>query len=478
MQIGQVETYTSGLIAGWAVNQADPDAPAEVDVIIDGEMVARLRACLPRLHGDRAPNGFAFIPPPALLAGRRRVTVAVTFADSGVPLGNSPRHMTVHRPARRVVCFSPNGRRVRHDDVLAYQTTPREHMERYANTGDWMVYDSSLKLLSFADLRVVNFADWTDKEVDEINAEYDYCFLRGSNYLHAEMEWRELAALLGRLRIPAVPFSVGAQAPARRRIELPQKSIELWKAFAGHCATIGVRGDYTAEAFNDIGIKNVEVIGCPSLFRRNDPFLRVKPKPWADIRRVAFSLRREVSRSYASDPARYLEAQKRMIRYLHARFDLTVTVHGEAAEKAFFYKAADLLPKYREELIRGGWFSEESDELQRIYENRLFYNEAPAEFDAFIRKQDFAVGFRVHGNLPALANGVAAICVDYDTRSGELADTFDIPKLTLDDIEADALEGLYRPDLFDRFNRNFVHHYRRLRDFLDRNGMGHNMLAV
>lgn len=478
MLIGQVETFTSDLIAGWAFDDARPGEPVAVEVKIDGHSVARLPASLPKLHGDRKPNGFAFLPPPALLAGRRRVTVAVSFADDGALLGNSPRMMTVNRPARRVVCFSPTGRRVRHDDVLAYQTTPREHIERYSNTGDWMVHDSSLKLLSFADMRVTNIMEWTDREIDELNAEYDYCFLRGSNYVHEQMEWRELAKLLGKLKIPAVPFSVGAQAPTRRKINLPAKAIEVWKAFADHCATIGVRGAFTAEVFDSIGIRNVEIIGCPSVFRWNNPFMHISPKPWAEIKEVAFSLRREVVPAYAADIPRYLEAQKRMIRYLDSRFRLTVTVHGEAAEKAFFYKDQELLPKYRDELVHTGWLGEDDKDLLRMYQGQLFYNEAPGQYDEMIRTKDLAVGFRVHGNLPALANGVPAISVDYDTRSAELADAHDIPKLGLEEIEADALEAFYRPDLFDAFNRNFVHHYRRLRDFLNRNGMAHNMLAV
>lgn len=477
MLVGQVETYTPEMIAGWACDDADPAVVAWVEVTIDGAVAARLPANLPRLRGDRR-NGFVFLLPPALRAGRRRVEAAVRFAEGGASLGNSPRNLTLSRPARRIVCFSPNGRRVRHDEVIAYQQTPSEHIERYANTGDWMVYESSLKLLSFAELRVTNIAEWTDKEIDELNAEFDYCFLRGSNYLHEGMEWRELAALLGRLKIPAIPFSVGAQAPERRRIALPQKSIEVWKAFADHCATIGVRGAFSAEVFNDIGIKNVEIIGCPSLFRHNDPYLHIEPKPWEAIRKVAFNLRREVSPFYAADPRRYHEVQKRLIRALDERFDLTVTVHGEAAEKAFFYQHPDFLPKYRDELMRSGWFDGEGDRLLQIYQSRLFYNEAPAQYDALVRGMDLVLGFRVHGNLPAAACNIPAICVDYDTRSRELADAFDMPSITFEEAATLPLEALYRPDEFARFNRNVINHYRRLRDFLDRNGMAHNMLPV
>jgi hypothetical protein len=478
MLVGHVETYTPEMIAGWAFDDANPAAVVSVEVLIDGAVAARLPANLPRLLDGRR-NGFVFLLPPALRAGRRRAEVSVRFADGGTELVNSPRNLTLHRPARRVVCFNPNGRRVRHDEVVAYQQTPEEHIQRYANTGDWMVYDSSLKLLSFAELRVTNIMEWTDKEIDELNAEYDYCFLRGSNYVHEGMEWRELARLLGKLKIPAIPFSVGAQAPTRRKIDLPQKSIEVWKAFADHCATIGVRGAFTAEVFNDMGIRNVEIIGCPSLFRHNNPYLRLEPKPWSEIRKVAFNLRREVSPFYATDPRRYHEVQKKLIRYLDERFDLTVTVHGEAAEKAFFYKHPDFLPKYCDELTKSGWFDgSDNGRLMRVYESRLFYNEAPAQYDEMIRGMDLVLGFRVHGNLPAAACNVPAICIDYDTRSAELAEAFDLPTIGFDAAASAPLETLYRPGDFDKFNRNVVHHYRRLRDFLDRNGMAHNMLPV
>ncbi|WP_162914568.1 polysaccharide pyruvyl transferase family protein [Desertibaculum subflavum] len=478
MLIGQVETYTSDMIAGWAFDDTKPNEPVFVDVKINGEPVARLRASLPRLQAQGRANGFVFMLPPALTAGKRRVTVAVEFAEGGATLGNSPRQMTVNRPSRRVVCFSPAGRVVHHDDVLAYQRNPKDHIERYSNSGDWMVYDSSLKLLSFGELHITNIFEWDDKEVDLLNAEYDYCFLRGSNFIHDGVDWRDLASLLKKLKIPAIPFSVGAQAPERKKIELSPNSLEVWKAFADHCATIGVRGTYTAEVMNDLGIKNVEIIGCPSLLRHNNPFLRVNPKPWSEIKRVAFNLRREVSPAYANNVGRYLDIQKRMMRELDRQFDLTVTCHGETAEKVFYFKDKELLPKHRAELFKSGWFESESDPLVKIYEERLFYNVDVPEYDRMIADKDLAIGFRVHGNLPAMANGVPAICVDYDTRSRELADSYDIPTLTMDEIEAKPLDELYSPELFDRFNRNLIHNYRRMRDFLDRNGMSHNMLPV
>lgn len=477
---GHVETYSPEMITGWAEDDAAaPGTPVMVDIRLDGELAARIPANLRKLHGDRRANGFTFMLPPALRSGRKRTEIAVSFTATGDLLANSPRIITANRPAKRIVCFSPAGRVTRHDDVLAYQRNTQDHIKRYSNTGDWMVYDSSLKLLSFAELHITDFRNWTDREVDMLNAEFDYCFLRGSNFVHNSVDWGDgFADLLGKLKIPAIPFSVGAQAPQKSKIELSDGALRLWKAFANQCASIGVRGTYTAEVFNDHGIKNVEIIGCPSLFRGNDPYLQVAPRAWDDIRKVAFNLRREVSHAYANDIARYLDIQKKMMRSLNDNFDLTVTCHGEAEEKSFYYKDEETLPKARAELLASGWFDSEQDPLVGVYENRLFYNEEVGQYDQMIRDKDMAIGFRVHGNLPAMANKVPSICVDYDTRSRELADSFDIPTLSIDEIETTPLRDLYRPEMFDRFNQNFIHNYRRMRTFLDRNGMTNNMMAA
>ena len=272
-----------------------------------------------------------------------------------------------------------------------------------------------------------------------------------------------------------ISFAVGAQAAKTGRLRLPDKAIRVWKQFADHAATIGVRGGFSAEVLNEIGIKNVEVIGCPSLFRRNDPLLRIAARPFEHIRRLAFSLRREVSSGYADDQRRYLSVQKTVIKRLAQNFDLTLTTHGEPAEKAFFYKDADLMEKYRNLLVREGWFDPKDDGLMAIYTDRLFYHDRVEDFDAFIRDQDLALGFRVHCNLPALANGVPALFVGYNFRSQELAETFRVPCLTLDDLDERALGEIYAPSLWDAFNRYYPSAYRQMAGFLDRNGMAHRM---
>ncbi|MBM3524745.1 MAG: polysaccharide pyruvyl transferase family protein [Alphaproteobacteria bacterium] len=478
MLYGHVENCTADLVAGWALRTDGETSPVLVDIAIDGQFQARVPANFPRQAHPRQRCGFVVPLPSQIRAGRRRGEISVTFAETGERLGNSPRLVQFARRAKRAICFLAAGHVVNQDDVIAYQTSPHDHIARYTNTGDAMVYDSSLKLLALAELLPINIWSWTDRDVDIWNSEYDYCFLRGSNYVHPDFDWRHFDTLLRKLKLPCIAFSVGAQAPMFRKQELKPEQIEIWKLFADRSATIGVRGDYTAEVFADIGIHNVELIGCPSLFRANDPFLQLNPKPIDAVRKVAFSLRREISEAYTIDVARYLATQKRTILELAQRFDLTITVHGEAAEKVYFYGEEELLPTHQQELIDTGWFQDRNDPMIGIYRDRLFYNETVAQFDALIAQQDLALGFRVHGNLPALAHGVPALCVDYDSRSRELAKHFEIPTISLDELDQEPFDALYSPARFDRFNAAFADNYRRMAEFLDRNGASHNMLRI
>lgn len=473
---GRVERYTADEISGWALDTQTPQEPQFVDIRIDGVLMARLRASLPRADGHAC--GFCYRLPPGLRYAHPRPLVEVVFSRDGTPLANAPRHLRLNHANRRLLVLSPAG--VRHGiDTIRWYEKPQEEMIRaYYNVGDMIVYDSTLKLLSFADVAVANIVNPTDRDLDMYNAEFDCAVLRGSNYINESMQWQGLDVFLRRLKLPVLCFGVGAQAETARKLNLPEKSREIWRLFADHCATIGVRGTYSAEVLNDLGIRNVEVIGCPSLFRHNNPYLRLTPPPFEAIRRVAFTLRREVSPAYSADVARYLSLHKKLIRQLNERFDLTIMTHGEREEKAFFFKNAKLMEEYEAALVKSGWFDAEYPELRELYRSRLFFSNAVADYDLVTRSQDLVLGFRVHGNLTALANGTPAIFVDYDIRSRELAESLAVPQVSLDALDRRPLSEIYAPELFDDFNRSYLPNYRRMAAFLDRNGYRHNLHAV
>jgi hypothetical protein len=275
-----------------------------------------------------------------------------------------------------------------------------------------------------------------------------------------------------------IAFGIGAQAPARGPLRLSEQTKAVVRAMSERCTTMGVRGAYTADVLWSLGIKNVRIIGCPTLFRRRDPDLRIDLPSLESVKRVAFTLRREVGGDYAQDVARYLALQRDAILDLSGRFDLTVMTQGETEEKAILFGE----PAQRDEalatLTKQGWFRGDDDKLRRIYAERLFYSDVTRDYDEIVRRQDLVLGYRLHGNLMALANGVPSVYFTYDSRTTEFVETFRIPSFDVFAGKPFELEAFWDQALFERFNRAYHAGWREMRTFLEENNMPHRMGAA
>jgi hypothetical protein len=381
----------------------------------------------------------------------------------------------------RILVMSPSGEVYGHDNVRWYDHAAlHSHIEHYHNIGDAFVYDSSLKLLNFEKLDVlpIRAPDWA--EIDRLNAEYDYVFLRGSNYIHNQMVWDDAVAVLRRLKIPVIAFGIGAQAPVSGKLELSETSRTVLKLMADSTASVGVRGTYSAEVLNGIGIKNVRIIGCPTAFRANRPDLAIRLPALDSVKQVGVTLRREVSPTYARDIKRYLTFHRDLVKALAGRFDATLMAQGEIEEK----KLALGTPAQKEEamaaLRQNGWASEWYLDagMEALYRERLFYSDVVADYEALVRRLDLVLGYRLHGNLMALANGVPSIYFTYDSRTVEFAETFSIPSFDVFSGGDFRLEEHWDQSRFDRFNAAYRCVYAAMRDFLVENRVDHKMATA
>ena len=378
----------------------------------------------------------------------------------------------------RILVMIPAGEVYDHDCVRWYRAHDvQRSIEHYHNIGDAFVYDSSLKLLDFDELSVIDIRDFSDTDVERWN-QYDFCFLRGSNYIHGAMEWGRTLEIIERLRIPVIAFGIGAQAPSSGPLVLSDQTKDVLRAIADHCVTLGVRGSYTAQVLWDIGVKNSRIIGCPTLFRHRNPDLRIDLPPLETIERVGYTLRREVSKTYSKDIDRYLQLQRETILELSNRFALTLMAQGEVEEKKIVLGTPEQKAAALAQLQAGKWFQGPEDALRAIYSERLFYSDVVAEYDAITGKQDLVLGFRLHGNLIALSNGVPSVYFTYDSRTTEFVDTFNIPAFDIYGGKPFVLEEYWRQDLFERFNRTYYHRYRDMQLFLDENGLPHRMTRI
>lgn len=380
----------------------------------------------------------------------------------------------------RILVMSPSGEVYGHDNVRWYDHgNLASHIEHYHNIGDAFVFDSSLKLLNFEALDVLPIARFDPAEIDRLNAEYDYVFLRGSNYVHSQMEWEQAPEVLRRLKIPVIAFGIGAQAPVSGKLELSEQTKTVLKLMADSTASLGVRGSYSAEILNEIGIKNVRIIGCPTAFRSNRPDLTIKLPALDTVKRVGVTLRREVSPTYAQDIKRYLTFHRDLVKALAGRFDTVLMAQGEIEEKKLALGSAEQKEQAVAALRQNGWANEWyfDEAMEALYRSRLFYSDVVAEYEQLVRGLDLVLGYRLHGNLMALANGTPSIYFTYDSRTVEFAETFKIPSFDVFSGQEFKLEEHWQQPRFDRFNAAYAQVYAAMRAFLIENKVDTKMAA-
>lgn len=378
-----------------------------------------------------------------------------------------------HNVPRRILVISPAGRTYEHDNVQWYDFPQSRISGEYFNIGDMVVYDSTLKILNYSTMSDMKIRDPSPADI-EFYRTFDYIIVRASNFIHNHMNWERAISVLEQVQLPIFALGVGGQASSRNDYALTGDNLRFWQIVSDRCKAIGVRGTFTADLLYANGIKNVDIVGCPSLFRARKRDLQISAP--REIRNVAFSVRREVGAGYSASPRDYLRIQRELMLNTAKAFNTTITTHGEVQEKAFYFKDESGMQAARDIFLHEGWWTEETAiKMEQLYREKMFFFLRVEDYDAFIKQQDFAFGYRVHGVLPALASGIPGVLVKYDSRSTELADALSIPSLIVEGAPPTDIGQLLCNVSFDDFNKTFALRYDRMKLLLEHNGVAHRM---
>jgi polysaccharide pyruvyl transferase WcaK-like protein len=294
------------------------------------------------------------------------------------------------------------------------------------------------------------------------------------------MKWERAVEVLRKLKIPVIAWGIGAQAPVKGKLELSEETKIVLRLMADSTTSIGVRGAYSAQVLWDLGIKNVRIVGCPTAFRRNNPDLEIKLPALDQIKTAGITLRREVSQTYAQDIKQYLTFHRDLVKNLASRFDVVLMAQGEVEEKKIVFGT----PEQKEEAFATlkanpwvkDWYLDET--MEKLHRERLFYSDVVASYEDLVQHKDMVLGYRLHGNLMALANGVPSIYFTYDSRTVEFAETYQIPSFDVFSGKTFCLEDHWDQSLFDKFNRAYRFMYREMRQFLIENGADTKMVDI
>ncbi|MFG2552785.1 polysaccharide pyruvyl transferase family protein [Streptomyces sp. NPDC048581] len=333
------------------------------------------------------------------------------------------------------------------------------------NSGNLIFSDATHKILETPHTEVVSNGIRTDvSAAGRINEEYDAFVVPLANAFRPSFEGqlKRLTRLIGKLRIPVVVVGVGAQAGlgynAARLKGIEPAVREFVSAVLDRSASIGVRGEFTEKYLKDLGFRDVEVIGCPSLFLYGKELTVTKREPALGAgSRIAVNgshsavksqgLDRVIDRAHARYPhLRFIGQNISDARQLHWR-DLS-DPNGQVTAMPTHPEH----PMYREDKVR-------------VYVD-------PVTWIDDLRGFDFSFGSRIHGNIAALLAGTPATVLCGDSRTLELCRYFDIPHRRIDKLPEDLdPASLYEEADFGALMSGHHERFERFTAFLDRNGL-------
>jgi hypothetical protein len=301
-------------------------------------------------------------------------------------------------------------------------------------------------------------------DAERINERYDAYVLPLANAFRLGYEPMlvRLTALIRRLRIPGVVLGVGSQAgvdnDTSRLAPIEPAVRDFVGAVLDRGPSIGVRGELTHEYLSGLGFRDVEVIGCPSLFMGGDR-LSIRPGPPALTAesRLAINVSPYLARMgpiVARHVARYPD-----LTYIPQDIDtLELLLWGEPVADARPDDPRPIHPAHP---------------LFRDDKVRFFVD--PAPWIDFLATRDFAFGSRIHGTIAALIAGTPAVVLAHDSRTLELARYFEIPHRLLRQVDPATLDAaeLYAAADFGPLVDGHAARYGRFVGFLDRHGLDH-----
>lgn len=339
------------------------------------------------------------------------------------------------------------------------------------NTGDVLVYDAILKQINYSNIVNIQFSHAADQTLWPKQTP-DMAIVRGSNYISEQVDLSHVVPLLENIKSPIVAMGIGAQAAEYKKLKLPAGTVRALKIIAEKSVSVGVRGHYSAEVLNDIGIKNIRVIGCPSFYRACKSSLKIKPLPAKDLR-IGLTLNRYLSHEYASDSIKVNRTQRALIQEIAGRPSGRLYSQGEREETLVIYSEGTDRDKNLSGIL--GKYKLQDDAQARD----LFLNRMAAFFDieswaGDVQKNvDLMIGLRLHGNVIALHQGLPALFFTYDARIRELAALFSVPSVEIDNFLPVTLETYLKAADFTKTEQAYAANFQVYRAFLEENGLVH-----
>jgi hypothetical protein len=354
---------------------------------------------------------------------------------------------------------------------LARFRTPQERFEATGrNSGNQIIAYGLLQALRYKEV------SWDySRGPEAIDRDFDMILVAAANFLHVGFDFGWLADLIEKTKLPCAVFGLGAQSnDFNPRLKLKPGTIKLASVLADRCPRLGVRGEFTAEVLGALGIKNVQIMGCPSYYLAGSPTRHIQKGNFPTNPRIAINLSRDViSHSFSeSDMRKTIGALVRNAIEFRADYILQTELDEmhlcdhdlSSLDSELVARAARHYSSYADTALVGSWLSKHA---------KVFFE--PAKWIAAMKEYDFSVGQRFHGNLCAIRAGTPAMFVCHDSRTTEMCKFLGLPMVDIRDEYAGDIRALFERVDLEHYCTRYAALYSEYKRLLEINNLQHNL---
>ncbi len=260
---------------------------------------------------------------------------------------------------------------------------------------------------------------------DVVRNEFDSIMIPASNWVNWKQDWGWLADLLEQTNLPICVIGLGSQMDGRSLSEVPEGTVRLLNILSERGSSLGVRGEFTAQIINDLGVKNISVLGCPSVFS-DGRVPEIRPLEKKEDFRLAFGPTRYGFGKEDFENVKHREMYQYAIKYASS-----IYYQSESFEIAFLNR--EDVGANKEKAVEYYGLNDFSDLSKKLLEKGKFHSSL-AHWITDVKKEDCYIGTRIHGVVSSTLAGTPSLLITHDKRTEELASYMGVPNISILDF--------------------------------------------
>jgi len=297
-----------------------------------------------------------------------------------------------------------------------------------------------------------------------------------ANWINPNSDWGDLANSIEESGLQCTVVGLGTQLPSIKDVSsISDGTKRLLNVLSHQSNKIGVRGDFTAEVLSKLGINNVEVLGCPSIYMSGGaPSLR-KINLESNLR-LGIGPTRYMLKS--SDLLERNDKQRQLYQFAIRQAS---SIYYQSEQFEIDVLSKDSIDNQQLEQASAYYGIYGKNELEGLILEKGKYHTSVDGWLADVRKDDVYIGTRIHGAIAATLAGTMPILITHDNRTRELAEFMGVPNIPISDFNLEMLydiNSIVKSLDYDNFLNRSRLNLSKIIKFYNDNSLEHNLGQV